>query len=201
MSAGRCAVLLGALLAGGCATFRPPQPGVMMQAQASPTYSAEIRASLRGPQGRGRMNALVAFRRPDDLRIEVPGPAGPRLTVVASRGTVTSVFTEDRAVFTGPATADTVDAILGVALSPGEIMDLLVGRASSPSIVSARFGWGANGPDEIDARFNDGSQLRVHVRGIELGREYPEAAFRPPPHDGYRPIQADEVADILGRRR
>jgi hypothetical protein len=38
------------------------------------------------------------------------------------------------------------------------------------------------------------------VDEAETGLALPEAAFDPPPHEGYRPIDADEARRLLGGR-
>ena len=93
---------------------------------------------------------LLAFRRPDALRIEVPGPAGPRLIAVASEGRLWAVFPADRAVFTGAATEADFEALLGVALTPREVMDLLVG-VPSPRSRAYEARWRGPLPARIDA--------------------------------------------------
>ena len=49
---------------------------------------------------------LLAFRRPDALRIEIPGPAGARLVAVARGDRLWAVFPAERAVYYGAARAE-----------------------------------------------------------------------------------------------
>ena len=199
LKTGATALLALALLCGACASAGLPAPGVAERARAAPTYSASLRASLRGPELRGRTRVLLAFRRPDALRIEIPGPAGARLVAVASDGRLVAVFPAERAVFEGRATPAALDALVGVALSPEELIDLLVGVPSS-RLRSYRVRWGKDLPCEIRADLPDGSRLVARIDEAEASLELPAAAFAPPAHGGYRAIDADEARRLWGSR-
>jgi hypothetical protein len=196
---GRGAAPLLALLAAGCAARSlPPTPEVAARARQAPLYSAQLRASLRGPELRARTPVLVAFRRPDALRVEVPGPAGLRLVAVARDATLTAVFPGERAVFVGPATASGLGSLLGVALEPAELMDLLVGAASQ-RLRELRLEWGSALPRRIVAVLPDGARLDLRVEDAELPAELPAAAFTPPPHEGYRRVDAEQARRLWSR--
>jgi hypothetical protein len=188
-----------ALLAGGCATAALPPPAVRETARAAPTYSGRLRVSLKGPGLRARTRALLAFRRPDALRIEIPGPTGARLVAVARGGALAAVFPGDRAVFLGEATPAELDALLGVGLAPEEIIDLLVG-VGSPRLRAYRARWGPALPAQIEATLPDGSRLEARVEDAEAGLDLPPAAFVEPPHAGYRRVTADEARRLWGAR-
>src|SRR5438105_1605751 len=173
-------------------------PAVVDQARRAPSYSARLRVSLKGPLLRARTAVLVAFRRPDALRIEVPGPAGARLVAVARGERLWAVFPAERAVFTGAARADDLASLLGVALSPGEVMDLLVG-APPPRLRSYRAAWGPSLPREIRATLPDGARLSVAVDDAEAPAVLGETAFAEPPHEGYRAITADQARTLWSR--
>lgn len=182
-----------ALLTGACATTPIRRPAdVLARARSAPSYSARLRVSLKGPEVRARSQALVAFRRPDALRLEIPGPAGARLVAVTRDGALCAVFPGDRAVFRGRAAAPDLEALLGVALSPEEVMDLLVGTPS-PRLKSYEARWGASLPREIDARLPDGARLKVRVEEADAPVDLPERAFEEPPHAGYRTIGGEEA--------
>jgi hypothetical protein len=188
-----------ALLAGGCATAALPPPAVREEARAAPTYSGRLRISLKGPALRARTRALVAFRRPDALRIEIPGPTGARLVAVAREGALAAVFPGDRAVFLGAATPAELDALLGVGLAPEEVIDLLVG-VGSPRLLSYRARWGPSLPAQIEATLPDGSRLEARVEDAEVGLALPPAAFAEPPHADYRRVSAAEARRLWGAR-
>jgi hypothetical protein len=188
-----------ALVGGGCASGGLPAPGVAESARAATTYSATLTASLDGKDLRGRTRVLLAFRRPDALRLEIPGPAGPRLVAVAGEGRLVAVFPAEKAVFESEAGPAALDALVGVALRPEELIDLLVG-VPSPRLVSYRARWGASLPRRIEAVLPDGARLVAKIEEAEKDAVLPEAAFAPPPHAGYRPIAAEEARRIWAPR-
>lgn len=188
-----------ALLSSACATFSVPSPEVVARARAVETYSARLRVALRGPELRARTRVLLAFRRPDSLRIELPGPAGVRLVAVARKGRLAAVFPGERAVFESLATPEELAGLLGVALSPAEIMDLLVG-APSPRLQAYQARWGPALPREIEARLPDGARLEVGVEEPDAGAPLPDRAFEDPPHAGYRRIDAEEARRLWSER-
>lgn len=186
-------------MAAACATAPLPPPRVVAEAAAAPSYSASLRASVRGPDLRGRTRVLAAFRRPDALRLEIPGPSGARLVAVAGEGRLTAVLPGERAVLESAAGPSDLEALLGVALTPAELMDVLVGTAP-PRLRSYEARWGARLPVRIEAVLPDGTRLDVRVDEAEAGIALPAAAFDPPAHDGYRPIDAAEARRLLRGR-
>jgi len=186
-------VALLAVLAGGCATApAPPSPAVAERARAARSYTASLRVSLRGPSLRARARVLVAFSRPGALRLEVPGPGGARLVAVTRDGALAAVFPAERAVFKDEATAATLDALLGVALSPEEVIDLLVG-VPSPRLRDYRAEWGPALPSRIEATLPGGTRLEAKVDDATAGVELPPQAFEEPPHAGYRRVDREEA--------
>lgn len=170
----------------------PPLPDTAEAARRASSYSASLRVSLKGPSLRARTRTLVAFLRPDGLRIEVPGPTGPRVVAVARGGRVWAVFPADRAVFEGEATADALESLLGVSLTPDEVMDVLVGVR--PARVSAyEAGWDARLPRRIVATLPDGARLTITVDEADLGVALSPGAFAAPPHEGFRVVDVEEA--------
>jgi hypothetical protein len=92
-----------------------------------------------------------------------------------------------------------MEALLGVALTPDEVMDLLVG-APPARVASSRVRWGAAAPRHVDVRLTDGSRLQVTVEEADLDVALPANAFEPPPAPGYRPVDAEEARGLWGRR-
>lgn len=191
------AVLLAATA--GCAKAVPPSPLVVQQAAALPAYSASLQVSVSGPRMRGRSRALVAFRRPDALRIEIPGTSGARLVAVARDGRLTAVIPAERAVLEREARPEELEALLGVALAPPELMDLLVGVAPA-GLRDYDARWGPRLPRRIEARLADGTRLVAAIEDADGGEQVSARAFEPPPHAGYRSIDADEARRLLGGR-
>jgi len=192
-------LLVPLLAAGGCAApLVVPPVAVVEQARRVPSYSARLDVSLRGKDLRARTRVLVGFRRPDALRIEVPGPAGARLIAVAQGERLWAVFPAERAIYTGAARAEDLAALLGVALAPSEVMDLLTG-VRSPRLVSYVARWGAGLPAHVDATLADGTRLKVSVQEPEAPAPLGEAAFAEPPHEGYHAITLDQARTLWSR--
>jgi hypothetical protein len=190
--------VLSVLWAAGCASFVAPPPGAPERARAARAYSASLRVSLKSKDLRGRTRALVAFSRPDKLRIEIPGPMGARCVAVADDQSLVAVFPGDRGVWQGSATAEEMEALLGVRLSPAELMDLLVG--SPPPGIGYRASWGSDHPVRFEATLADGSRLDAVVESADLDPEVAAAAFELPRSDGYRKVDAAEARRLLGIR-
>ncbi len=193
--------LAAALLATGvaCATARLPPPGVAASAAAAGSWSGSARVSVKGGDLRGRSRVLLAFRRPDSMRIEIPGPSGARLVAAIRAGRLTAVLPGERAYLESAASPADLDALLGVALSPKELMDLLVGKAPA-GLRDYRADWGDTLPRRVRAVLADGTRLDARVDEAEKDVDLPAAAFDPPPHPGYRPVDADEARRLLGGR-
>lgn len=187
------------LIVSGCAKAAPPSPLVVQQAAALSAYSASLNVSVNGPRLRGRSRALVAFRRPDGLRIEIPGPSGARLLAVALGGRLTAVLPAERAVLEREARPQELEALLGVALAPAELMDLLVGVPPA-GLRDYEARWGRRLPSRVKARLADGTRLVADVEDADGGEQVSPRAFEPPSHEGYRPIDADEARRLLGGR-
>jgi hypothetical protein len=142
---------------------------------------------------------LLAFRRPDGLRIEIPGPTGPRLVAVAAGDRLWAVFPSQRAVFEGRPTEADFEALLGVALTAPEVMDLLVG-VPAPRLRAYEARWRGPLPARITATLPDGGRLTVSVDEADRDAPLPEAAFAPPPHAGFRRVTAGEARGLWGGR-
>jgi hypothetical protein len=182
-----------ASLATACASVaRVPPADVAERARAVSTYSATVRVDLRGPEVKGRARAFVGFQRPDALRIELPGPTGPRLLAVARGGALVAVFPAERAVFTARATAEEMESLFGVALTPAELADLLVGVGPA-RLERYEALWGPALPREVRAVFPGGARLTARVDEAEMNASFTAAAFETPAHEGFRVVDAQEA--------
>ncbi len=190
---------LAGLLLSACATARLPPPAVAMRAAAASSWSGSLRVSVSGQDVRGRSRVVMAFRRPDAVRIEIPGPSGARLVAVARDGRLTAVLPAERAFLESEATAADLEALLGIALSPRELMDVVVGVAPA-GLRAYEAQWGSALPRRVEALLADGTRLVATVEDAEADPELAEAVFLPPPHPGYRAVDADEARRLLGRR-
>jgi hypothetical protein len=171
---------------------------VKVRAASASSYSGTLRVDLRGPEFRGRARLFLAFRRPQALRLEIPGPTGPRLVVVAREGVLWAVFPGERAVFRAEATAPEMHALFGVALTPDEIADLLLGVAPK-GLRGYGARWGPVLPREVRATLPDGARLVAKVEEAELDAALPDAAFDVPAHDGFRSVDAAEARRLWSR--
>jgi hypothetical protein len=184
---------------GACASApRLPSPDVAAKARAAQSWSGSLRVSLKGPSFRGRAQVVLALRRPDALRLELPGPTGARLIAVAREGRLAAVFPPERAAFLGEASAAQMEALLGVGLTPAELFDVLVG-SGSPRLRSYEALWEGSRPREVRAVLPDGGTLKATVTEADLDEALPPAAFDVPLHDGYRIIDAQEARSLWSR--
>jgi len=190
--------MASSFLAAACAAVSLP-PQDLEQLRKTASYSARLHVGLDAPTLRARTLALVAFARPDSLRVEIPGPTGARLIVVARAGRLVAVFPRDHALFEGEATSEGLRALLGVDLTPEEVMDLLLGTPP-PRLRSSRFDWGASYPKRMDVTLPDGARLSLKVEEAERGVSLPKEAFLDPAHDGYRRVGAEEARSLWGNR-
>jgi hypothetical protein len=184
----------------GCAARSGLPPAVVVeQARVVPSYSARLRVSLSGPELRARTPVLLAFRRPDALRIEVPGPAGARVIAVAQGDRLWAVFPSERAVYAGAASAADLESLLGIALAPSEVMDLLTGVVS-PRLRSCRARWGSALPRQIEATLPDGARLKATIEDAEAPATLGPSAFTEPPHAGYRALDLEQARSLWSGR-
>jgi hypothetical protein len=155
--------------------------------------------SVSGEELRGRSRALLAFQRPDAMRLEIPGPAGARLVAVARANRLTAVLPQERARLESAASAADLEALVGVPLAPAELMDVLLGTAPAGAR-RYQADWGTTLPRRVRAELADGTRLDARVDEAEAGVELPAAAFDPPRCNGCRPIDADEARRLLTAR-
>jgi len=172
----------------------------MSRAHASPHYSAAVRISISGRGVRGRVSSLLAFRRPDRLFVEIPGPGGVRMQALAREGQLMALFPGEGAVYRGESSAEEFDALFGVPLAPADVMDLLVG-AQPQRVASLRVWWGALWPERVEARLAGGGKLELRIEEPD-GSPVADRAFEFPAVDPalYRSIDAAEARRLWGGR-
>lgn len=182
-----------------CATLpRNPPAAVAASARAARTYSAALGVTLRGPELRARTRVLVAFERPDRMRLEIPGPAGARFVALAAEARLLAVFPAERAVFRSGASAAEMERLIGVALTPAEMMDALLG-VPPPGVRAYEARWGPRLPRRIETTLVDGARLRLEVDDPDAGASLPAQAFVEPAHAGYRTVDAAEARRLWSR--
>ena len=193
---GRVIAIAAAAFTAACAARSvPPAEPVLQAARSLGSYSAELSVKVGGRLHAPRSTVLVGFRRPDRLRLEMPGPGGARLILVARDGVITAVFPRARAVFEGQAERHILGDIIGVALAPPDVMDFLVG-APPASVEDYRADWGPALPTRVRGKLEDGTRLDVKILEPTPGATLPDRAFEPPPHQGYRFINAGEAREL-----
>jgi hypothetical protein len=183
----------------GCASLpKAPASGVAEQARATRSYSAALQVRLQGPELRARTRALIAFERPDKLRLEIPGPTGARFVALLRGESLLAVFPSQRAVYRSGSSAAEVERLLGVALTAAEVMDLLVG-APPRGARAADVRWGARLPARVDVTLADGSRLGLRVEDAQADPVLPARAFAAPASEGYRTVDAAEARRLWSR--
>jgi hypothetical protein len=74
---------------------------------------------------------------------------------------------------------------------------VLVGKAPA-GLRDYEAQWGETLPKRVQAVLADGTHLDAKVDEAEKDVDLPAAAFDPPPHAGYRPVDTDEARRLLG---
>ncbi len=98
------------------------------QGESVQRYQAVVRVRGKGPEGKFRATELIIFERPDRVRVELLATFGAsRWIAVASDGEITVLFPRGRQYLEESAVEDVVGALLGIRLSPIEIMAILAG--------------------------------------------------------------------------
>ena len=132
---------------------------------AAKSYTAELRLSYFGPEGRVRATASLAVQRPGSFRYELQGPHGGVLHAFATNGRELQLADlKASRFFQGPATPDNIDAMFGIAklgLGPQGWVSLLFGEVPIEKDATLRY-------DETVGRFvleweRDGQVHRVEV--------------------------------------
>lgn len=143
------------VLSSGCARrvplpehLRPESTGELLERMRQArvqlrSYSAELQLNYFGEQGRVRTRATLVAQRPDRLRLDVRGPHGGVLRAVACNGTrIQRLDLSAKRFISGPANAQSLDAILGIAplgLSPKAWLGLLFGEMPVPADASQNY--------------------------------------------------------------
>ena len=91
-------------------------------------YQAVVRIRGEGPDGRFSATQLLIFDRPDSVRIELLGAFGStRWVAVTAQGEIMVWFPSRREYLRERRVADVVGVLLGLRLSPTEVMAVLAG--------------------------------------------------------------------------
>jgi hypothetical protein len=134
------------------------------QEQSVARYQAVLKVSGKGPEGRFNATQILIFERPDRVRVELLGVFGStRWIVVTSGGEVLVWFPSRHEYLRDSRVKEVVGALLGVALSPEEVMAALAGvgiplRGSHPTRAVSE-----DGASRIDF---DGTQIELDERQV-----------------------------------
>jgi outer membrane lipoprotein-sorting protein len=110
-----------------------------IQRAATPVsrYSADLRTTYFGPEGRVRTNGSIAVARPGSIRCEINGPQGGAVSAFATNGIELQALDLARSRFVyGPATVQNLDRLLPFAplqLNAQAWVKLLFGEIDVPS--------------------------------------------------------------------
>jgi len=191
----------GLIVAASCAPPRftlPSGPGVpapdlraafaeaTAACRGARTYSAELRLSGRaGATGRVKATAVTGVTSEGRIRLEIPAPFGRAAIVLAGGADRATLVTRDDRVLIARA-ADIVEAIVGVALTPSQMLALLTGCGASrpPEGEPVRYGaLAAAGSAETRVFLRqDGARWRVAAAEVSgLVVDYPAFAGEWPP--------------------
>jgi len=91
-------------------------------------YQAVVRIRGKGPEGRFSATQLLIFNRPDGVRVELLGAFGStRWVAVTAHGEIMVWFPSRREYLRETRVEDVVGVLLGLKLSPTEVMAVLAG--------------------------------------------------------------------------
>jgi hypothetical protein len=194
-------VLAGLLVLGGCASGRK-SVGKHPDGPHAAVYRARFEP---GPGERTRKFRLLVFAAdPDRLHGEIISPVGTtELILDAGNGQVSIYFVRDRVAYVGPADADVLDPLLGVAVGVEDFVQALLGKQPREDPERAQT-WtipshGRPYPDTI--RLQEGDRIfELRLKRLRPMRANPEAlgTGRPPAGVEQRPLHDLDPDSIPG---
>ena len=111
------------------------------------TLTAEIRLSGHAGRQKLRGRLIAGFSKPASIRLEAVAPFGPPVFILAATAAdSTLVLPRDARVLRQAAPADILEALAGIAVSPGDLLPLLAGCVPSDRLPDAGR---AHGPDWV----------------------------------------------------
>ncbi|HEY6877049.1 MAG TPA: DUF4292 domain-containing protein [Polyangiales bacterium] len=164
-------LLLGALL-GGCTGATCPAQLITDPSQAiaaqkhAPIRSlrAEAKIDQRGREGRIKGKLMMFVERPDRVRFDAMTQFGPALILTSDGKTFALSDFKDGRYLTGPACAESLGRVIGVALASSEVASVLLGEA--PLIAGSESLMCSHGVYKLERKAKDGAreelELAVH---------------------------------------
>jgi outer membrane lipoprotein-sorting protein len=142
------------------------------EAMAIRRYQGLVRIRGKGPEGGFDAKLVLLFERPDQLRVELLGPFGStRWSAVSDEKGITAYFPGRRQYVRENDVEDIVGRLLGIRLSPAEVMALVsgVGLPLSGTTVAE----GERRGEMLTLRLGDGDELTVDASGQVTGVSSP----------------------------
>jgi len=141
LSSRRLPLLLLALVA-ACATASPREPvgeaarALTLLADRASEFT-DLRAladiDIKKGRERQRLRGALLVKAPSSIRFEALSPFGPPLLVVTiHEGRLTAYDAVKNEAYVGPANAETASRVLGLPLSPEDLVAALAGRVAPP---------------------------------------------------------------------
>jgi hypothetical protein len=131
-------------------------------------YQAVLKIRGQGPEGRFTATEVLIFERPDRVRVELLGAFGStRWMAVASGGQILVWFPSRREFLRDSRVEEVVGALLGVPLSPEEVMAVLAGVGLPRQVVRPSGAVRENGASRIDV---DGAQIELVEMQVRWAR-------------------------------
>ncbi len=142
------------------------------EAMAVRRYQGLVRIRGKGPEGGFDAKLVVLFERPGRLRVELLGPFGTtRWSAVSDDDGITAYFPGRRQYVREDDVEDVVERLMGVRLSPVEMMALLSGVGlplDETSVVE-----GQRRGETVYLRLRDGGELTIDETGQITGASCP----------------------------
>jgi outer membrane lipoprotein-sorting protein len=172
------------LLLAGCAGATCPAQLITDPAQAiaaqkhAPIRSlrAEAKIDQRGRDGRIKGKIMMFVERPDRVRFDAMTQFGPALILTSDGQNFALSDFKDNRYLSGPACAESLGRVIGVALASSEVASVLLGEA--PLIAGNDSLSCSDGSYKLERRGDDGSREELAFVVHEADRKSPPASQR-----------------------
>jgi outer membrane lipoprotein-sorting protein len=165
------------LVLAGCASATCPAQRITDPAQAiaaqkhTPIRSlrAEAKIDQRGREGRIKGKLMMFVERPDRVRFDAMTQFGPALILTSDGQTFALSDFKDNRYLTGPACAESLGRVIGVALPSSEVASVLLGEA--PLIAGSDALGCSDGTYKLERRGADGAREELELAVHEADRK------------------------------
>jgi len=181
-----CALWLGGCGGASCPAQRITDPAQALAAQraaSAPIRSlrAEAKIDQRGQQGRIKGRIMMFIERPDRVRFDAMTQFGPALILTSDGQNFALTDFKDNRYTTGPACAQNIGRVVGVALSSADVASVLLGDAPliEPSAAPpAPLTCSSDGLYVLERQGKDGGREELELRVRESDLQQPPSAQR-----------------------